>query len=187
MKDIFLSPYYGWLVEILLENIRPDSAAGETPEIPRYETNRGPGSTSEVDFWTSRDVREVLHSHVNYIVADTKKWEQTAAYYIDTHPTTAAFVKNAGMGFAIPYLHNGQMHDYAPDFIIQLKTETLRYLILETKGFDPLAEIKATAARRWTSAVNAEGSYGRWVCAVARKPEDIPSQITAAVRDNSES
>jgi len=28
------------------------------------------------------------------------------ARYVDT------FVKNAGLGFAIPYLHNGQMHDY---------------------------------------------------------------------------
>ena len=28
------------------------------------------------------------------------------------HDTVDAFVKNAGLGFAIPYLHNGQMHDY---------------------------------------------------------------------------
>ena len=34
-----------------------------------------------------------------------------------------AFVKNAGLDFAIPYLHNGQMHDYMPDFIVQLNTD----------------------------------------------------------------
>lgn len=32
-----------------------------------------------------------------------------------------SFVKNAGLGFAVPYLHNGQMHDYMPDFIIRLE------------------------------------------------------------------
>ena len=44
-----------------------------------------------------------------------------------------AIVKNAGLGFAIPYLHNGQPHDYMPDFIIRLKTEPPIHLILETR------------------------------------------------------
>jgi type III restriction enzyme len=106
------------VIEALLGAIRPDTSGGEAPELPRYETRRGPGSTAEVDFWTSRDVREVVHSHLNYIVADTGRWEQSAAYLLDTHPLVEAFVKNAGLGFAIPYLHNGQVHDYIPDFIV---------------------------------------------------------------------
>src|SRR5271157_3029774 len=84
---------------------------------PRYESNRGPGSTAEVDFWTSREPREVIHCHLNYVVPDTTRWEQQAAYYIDKHPAVDAFVKNSGLGFAVPYLYNGQMHDYVPDFI----------------------------------------------------------------------
>ena len=63
-----------------------------------------------------------MHSHLNFMVADTEKWEQSAAYLIDTHPDVHAFVKNSGLGFAVPYLHNGQMHDYVPDFIIRLKS-----------------------------------------------------------------
>jgi type III restriction enzyme len=173
-KDLFLAPYYGWVVERLLETIRPDTSQGEAPEVPRYEASRGPGSTADVDFWTSREVREVSKSHLNYVVADTKQWEQSAAYYLDRHDAVEAFVKNAGLGFAIPYLHNGQMHDYVPDFLVRLKTEPASYLILETKGYDPLEEVKRAAAERWVSAVNADGRYGSWRYAVTKKVSDIP-------------
>jgi type III restriction enzyme len=178
--DVALSPYYGWVIEALLVAVGPDTSEGEAPELPRYETRRGPGSTAEVDFWTSRDVREVVHSHLNYIVADTAKWEQSAAYILDTHSLVEAFVKNAGLGFAIPYLHNGQVHDYLPDFIVRLKTELPLHLILETKGFDPLEDVKTAAARRWVAAVDAEGAYGRWRYAVAKRIADISALLTAA-------
>jgi len=173
LRDLHFAPYYGWLIEVLVESIRPDAANGESPELPRYESTRGPGSTSEVGFWTSREVREVNRSHLNYVVADTKRWEQTAAYFIDTHRAVKSFVKNSGLGFAIPYLHNGQMHDYVPDFIIRIDGEDERYLILETKGYDPLKDVKKAAAERWVNAVNADRKFGSWDYVMIERPTDV--------------
>jgi type III restriction enzyme len=180
VKDLFLSPYYGWLIERLLDAIGPDTTQGEAPEVPRYEANRGPGSTADVDYSTSRDVREVLRCHLNYAVLDTKRWEQSAAFIIDKHPRVAAFVKNAGLGFAIPYFHNGERHDYVPDFIVRLKSEPPRHLILEVKGFDPIQEVKRAAALRWARAVNADGSYGQWGYAVAKSASEVAGCIDQA-------
>lgn len=179
LRDVFLAPYYTWVVERLAEAVGPDVAQGEAPEMPRYEARRGAGSTAEVDFWTSREPREVIRSHINYMVPDTKKWEQSAAYLIDTHPVTQAFVKNAGLGFAIPYVHNGQTHEYLPDFIVRFGDASIRYLILETKGFDELEEVKREAAERWVRAVNAEGSFGAWHYAIAKQVSDVSKLLSA--------
>jgi type III restriction enzyme len=160
VKDMFLSPYYGWAIERLVGAIRPDTSGGEAPEVPRYERSRPRGTTAEVDFWSAKEVREVVRSHLNYIVADTKQWEQAAAYQIDRHPRVDAFVKNQGLGFAIRYLDNGQPHEYIPDFVIRFDNGL--HLILETKGYDPLKDVKAAGARRWVAAVNADRRFGEW-------------------------
>ena len=181
--DAFLSPYYGWVIEQLREGIRGDTDRGEVPEVPRYEQRRGPGSTDDVDFWTTKDVWATENSHVNYVVADTRRWEQSSSYFIDGHAATDAFVKNAGLGFAIPYLHNGEPHDYIPDFIVRLKARPeapqQRHLILETKGFDELEEVKTAAAMRWVKAVNADGRHGEWHYKVARSPADVTHILDA--------
>ncbi len=185
-KDLFLAPYYGWLVDILLSNIRGDVESGESPEIALVEASRKEGSSAEVDFWTSRDVREVARSHVNYVVADTTRWEQSAAYFIDSHPSVEAFVKNAGLGLGIPYFHNGEPHEYVPDFVIRLVSPDRRQVLLEVKGYDPMREIKAAAAKRWCDGVNALGVFGRWDYAVAEKPEQTKEILDAQAAASSD-
>jgi hypothetical protein len=55
-------------------------------------------------------------------------------------------------------------------------------LILETKGFDPLAEVKRAAAVRWTKAVDTDGRYGHWQYAMAKNPNEAGPAIEAASR-----
>ena len=93
-------------------------------------------------------------------------------------------MKNAGLGFAIPYFHNGQPHEYLPDFIIRLRTDPVRHMILETKGYDELKEVKAQAAVRWVNAVNADGTYGKWYYRVADGPGRVAGCIEQAIAES---
>ena len=92
-----------------------------------------------------------------------------------------SFAKNSGLGFAIPYFHNGQRHDYIPDFLLCLDREEPRYLILETKGYDPLEDVKRSAATRWVDAVNADGRHGTWSYCIAKKVSQVLELIDDAV------
>ncbi|MFQ5946390.1 MAG: BPTD_3080 family restriction endonuclease [Anaerolineae bacterium] len=182
-KDVFLDPYFSWAVDTLAEAVIPDDV--ESPELPRYEAHRGTGSTRDVDFWTSKPVRESERSHLNYVVADTEKWEQTAAFYLDNDEHVVAFVKNFNLGFVIPYSYSGEAKEYLPDFLVRLRMggKEVGILILETKGYDPLASVKEAGARRWVAAVNADGSYGRWAYCLIKSPTDTTEAVRTAAEE----
>jgi type III restriction enzyme len=179
---VFQAPYYTRALGILLEQIQPDTNAGESPELPLIPELHPEGSSGEVDFWTSREVSETIKSHVNYVVADSG-WEAKARHRMDRHRSVIAYVKNAGLNFTIPYIHDGQIRDFYPDFIVRIDdgnpSDPLN-LILETKGFDELYDVKESAAVRWASAVNADGRFGRWQFRMARSVEDVVSILDDA-------
>lgn len=71
------------------------------------------------------------------------------------------------------------MHDYMPDFIVRFKGDSPLHVILETKGYDPLEDVKRAAAERWVAAVNAEGSYGQWAYRLAKKTTEVSALINS--------
>jgi type III restriction enzyme len=168
------------VIERLAEAIHPDASQGEAPEVPRYEAARPTGSTADVSLWTTKSVREVAKSHLNYVVVDSK-WEGSAAFHLDAHPRVVAFVKNQGLGFAIPYLHAGGLHEFIPDFLVRLDNGIT--LILEPKGSrDEKRDVKKQAAERWVAAVNADGQYGEWRFAMCDDMNTIPAILDTNAR-----
>lgn len=132
---------------------------GEVAIIPQGAAGRG--STLHVDFHTTKPIYPVNHCHLNAMVADTQKWEQSAAFLLDTHPGVRRWVKNDRLGFFIPYRRRGLPAKYLPDFIAF--TDKSVNVIVEVKGkANDDADIKAKAARRWTDAVTRLGSHGVW-------------------------
>jgi len=91
-------------------------------------------------------------------------------------------IAEAKLGFAIPYSHNCEAKEYIPDFLIRLRMngKEVGMLILETKGYDPLASAKEAGARRWIAAVNADCSHGRWAYRLIKSPTDTPKAIRSA-------
>lgn len=77
--------------------------------------------------------------------------------------------------------HRRKRVDYLPDVILRLASSNgPRHVTPETKGYDPLGEVKEVPAHRWCSPVNAGGRFGQWRFAMARKMADVPFLIGEA-------
>ncbi len=176
-SDVFLAPNYSRMQEILLEHL---TVSGTEGLRPRFEQHRPVGSTSDVDYTTRKEPMLVLRSHVNFVVADSQ-WERIAATVLDTHARVEAFVKNSGLGFAIPYTLRGTAHDYLPDFVVRLEGGQ-RHLVVEIKGVtDEQTDAKKRAAQQWCEAVTSDGSFGRWDFLQIESRQTIPAQLAQAL------
>ena len=148
---------------IITENLEHHKDKKILPILAPYDTL---GSTRYVDFLTTKDVRETIKSHVNYVVADTEEWEQGVAKKLEQMPEVLSYVKNQNLGFYIPYEHQGASHQYVPDFIavIEMPDKVKLNLIIEVTGKkDDKKTIKIKTARDfWVPAVNNLGKYEKW-------------------------
>lgn len=151
-----------------------DGSVQELPVIPQGASGRG--STVYVDFYSTKPIYSVEKCHLNAMVADTGKWEQSAAFALDAHPGVARWVKNDHLGFVIPYRKRNIQARYFPDFMVVLDNGL--QLIVEVKGqYDDDADVKAKAAQRWVDAVNRLGEHGRWAYVVVEDPQKLGGAI----------
>lgn len=115
------------------------------------------GSTKYVNGNTTKEVYETTKSHVNYVVADTEAWEQVCAKTLEELAQVKSYVKNAFLGFSIPYIGAGTDKLYYPDFIARCFTKEgeLINLIIEITGMNRDKEDKKWyVENRWLPAIN---------------------------------
>jgi type III restriction enzyme len=158
VQDVAINPYFGRVKGALLEALIAVDESGASRERPIVA---GVRSTKWVDFHTGKDIAPVQKCHLNAGVFDTKKFEQQAAFVLDTSPAVDRWVKNERLGFVIPYRRDGVLRRYFPDFIVVLTSGDI--LIVETKGKEGAdVPLKEKAALRWCQAINNDGRFGRW-------------------------
>ena len=149
------------------------------------------GSSTHVNYRTSRDTlwnADANKSHVNLVVLDSS-WEAELCRVVEAHPRVRAYVKNAGLGFEVPFQFEGELHQYRPDFIVRVEDghggADLLNLVVEIKGYrgENAKDKKATMETRWIPGVNHDGRYGRWAFAELGEVYQIESDFKAKVSD----
>jgi len=147
------------------------------------------GSTKYVHGNTTRPVFETTKSHVNYVVADTDAWEQAAAKTLEEMDEVKAYVKNAFLGFTIPYSTMGKEDSlYYPDFIARcLRPDgSLLNLIIEITGMNRDKAIKRDyVLNRWLPAINnikEQYNFPEWdFIEVVNDIRDIKNQLRSKI------
>ena len=168
--------YVTRIAERLLTAIQPAATEGEPPLLPILNRYKPIGTSSEVDFMTTRPCHGTQRSHINQVVLDTQRWERSACFWLEASEAVAYYVRNDHMGFGIPYEYTGVSHSYEPDFIVRLKNDI--HLILEIKGYEDDQELaKKAGAERWVSAVNNWGDLGKWDFHVCKNPQQLRHEL----------
>jgi type III restriction enzyme len=149
------------------------------PILYPYDTE---GSTRYVDFDTIRPVyaTDPEKCHISHVVADTDSWEQETAQALESMTEVRAYFKNHHVGFTIPYVLNGEQHNYTPDFVARVATPAGELnLVLEVSGQDRAEKAAkvSTARTLWAPAVNNHRGFGRWAILEVRDPWNAKTEI----------
>ena len=175
-SELGMERYIKQTVERLIDAIEPNSEEGEPPLLPVLNRYKPFGSTSQVDFVTTKPVFLTERSHINAVAADTQQWEQSLAFRLEQSKVVSFYAKNDHMEFTIPYEFLGISHSYIPDFIVRLSNGIT--LLLELKGHeDEQDRAKYQAAKRWISAVNNWGKLGTWSFHVCKDPQMLGKEL----------
>lgn len=182
--ELGLDVYMQRVAERLVAAIEPDAGTGETPLLPVLNRYKPAGSTSEVNFKTTRPCVPTVYSHIDQVVADTESWEQAAVFRLEQAARTgvvACYARNDHLELAVPYEWQGATHAYHPDFLVRLAGDGGLTLLLEIKGQETeQTRQKHEGAKRWVRAVNHWGREGRWEFRVCRDPQQLGDTLRGA-------
>lgn len=166
-----------------------DAGAGEKLLLPLLAPYDTVGSSRYVEFDTTKPVWKTAPEkcHVSHCTADSN-WEHKMAETCEAMEEVEAYVKNQGLGFAIPYAHEGAERQYFPDYIVRWRQpgagEPLN-LIVEVSGErkkDKVARV-TTARDLWVPAINNCGQFGRWAFAEITDPWDAGAAMRRAAAE----
>jgi type III restriction enzyme len=166
-----------------------NNAASRGPVVLPLLNHHNPvGSTAHVFGSTTKPVFDTTKSHVNRVVADTDRWEQIAARTLEKLSAIESYVKNAFLGFEVPYVDAaGAERRYLPDFIARICTPGGQrlFLIVEVTGFArDKTEKRYFMRERWLPAVNAHQQMLRtlpWHFIEITDIDRVKEQLEAAI------
>jgi type III restriction enzyme len=167
--------------------------AGNKTLLPILRNYDEIGSTRFVSFDTAKPVytTDPLKCHISHVVADTESWEQKVAQSLEEMVEVECYVKNHNLGFTIPYILDGEPHEYIPDYIVKLSLPAkydgrfrILNLVLEVSGEAlEVKDIKVDTARNlWVPAINNYGKFGRWALLEVKDPWDVKNTIKAFIQ-----
>lgn len=157
------------IVNHIFNEIRCENTQSLTPV---FDSDKPIRSTGDMRTWyTSKPCDNYKKNHINFCVYDST-WEYNAAFQLDKHPNVKAWTKNDHLHFEIPYMFQGIVHKYRPDFLVKLIDDS--FLIIEVKGVETQQDqVKWEYLKEWIQAVNEYGSFGKWDWGVAAQANEI--------------
>lgn len=140
------------------------------------DSNRPVRSTEDMPTWyTKKPCSLIEKSHISHCVYDST-YETSDAYVLDHSEFVSAWAKNDHLGFEIPYMYNGGIRSYRPDFLVKLTNSHM--LVLETKGkMTEEVQAKHRALQQWVDCVNESGNYGIWHCDFSLLETDLDAVL----------
>jgi type III restriction enzyme len=174
--ELGLEKYVKGMVEGLRDGIVPDESEGEPPLMPILNRYKPIGTTTDVDFKTTRPCHATFKSHIDKVVMDNLSWEASASFKLESSEAVSFFARNDHLGVLIPYEYMDIDHSYEPDFLVRLANGVT--VVLEIKGFeDDQDKAKHTAAKRWVTAVNNWGQLGSWAFHACYNPQLLDREM----------
>jgi type III restriction enzyme len=168
-RRILITLNMNTIVNHVFNEIRCENTQSLTPV---FDSDKPIRSTGDMRTWyTSKPCDNYDNNHINFCVHDST-WEYNAAFQLDKHPNVKAWTKNDHLNIEIPYMFQGIVHKYRPDYLIKLLDDS--HLIVEVKGIPTQQDqVKWEYLREWVQAVNEYGGFGKWNWGVASEPNEI--------------